>query len=164
MWSHIVQEAIEGSTDGGGLSDNDILSQPQLHPISKNHFFHTRTKHIELFYHFVHVWVLSDEVELVCVPTDRQAPNKQRRWKANKCLTRGQAEWGGRGAQFQMGRGARARGYRSPREAREKNKLKQRTWYDLKLSCKGSVDLPSSTWGPTDWASRQTGSDNDLAA
>ena len=34
--------------------------------------FHTRTKHIEVHYHFVREWVLSSEVELVYVPTDRQ--------------------------------------------------------------------------------------------
>ena len=47
----------------------DNLSSIQL---AKNPVFHTRTKHIEVHYHFVHERVLSGEVELQYVPTDRQ--------------------------------------------------------------------------------------------
>ena len=47
----------------------DNLNSLQL---AKNPFFHTRTKHIEVHYHFVHERVLSGEVELTYVPTDRQ--------------------------------------------------------------------------------------------
>ena len=46
----------------------DNLSSIQL---AKNLVFHARTKHIEVHYHFVHECVLSGEVELVYVPTDR---------------------------------------------------------------------------------------------
>ena len=38
----------------------------------KNPVFHARMKHIEVHYHFVRRLVLSGEVELVYVPTDRQ--------------------------------------------------------------------------------------------
>ena len=38
----------------------------------KNPIFHARTKHIEVRYHFVHERVLSGEVELEHVPTDRK--------------------------------------------------------------------------------------------
>ena len=47
----------------------DNLSIIQL---AKNPVFHTRTKHIEVHYHFVYEHVLSGEVELTYVPTDRQ--------------------------------------------------------------------------------------------
>ena len=47
----------------------DNLSSIQL---AKNPFFHARTKHIEVHYHFVRERVLSGEVELQYVPTDRQ--------------------------------------------------------------------------------------------
>ena len=40
--------------------------------LAKNPVFHTRTKHIEVHYHFVRECVLSGEVELQYVPTDRQ--------------------------------------------------------------------------------------------
>ena len=46
----------------------DNLNNIQL---SKNPVFHARTKHIEVHYHFVRERVLSSEVELVYVPTDR---------------------------------------------------------------------------------------------
>ena len=46
----------------------DNLNNIQL---AKNHVFHARIKHIEVHYHFVHERVLSGEVELVYVPTDR---------------------------------------------------------------------------------------------
>ena len=45
------------------------LSNIQL---AKNTFFHAWTKHIEVHYHFVHERVLSGEVELVYVQTDRE--------------------------------------------------------------------------------------------
>jgi hypothetical protein len=48
---------------------SDNLSSIQL---TKNPVFHTRTKHIEVHYHFVREHVLSGEVELQYVPTDRQ--------------------------------------------------------------------------------------------
>ena len=38
----------------------------------RNLVFHARTKHIEVHYHFVHEQVLSGEVELVHVSTNRQ--------------------------------------------------------------------------------------------
>jgi hypothetical protein len=47
----------------------DNLSSIQL---AKNPVFHARTKHIEVHYHFVWERVLSGEVELQHVPTDRQ--------------------------------------------------------------------------------------------
>ena len=47
----------------------DNLSSIQL---AKNPVFHARTKHIEVHYHFVRERVLSGEVELRYVPTDRQ--------------------------------------------------------------------------------------------
>ena len=47
----------------------DNLSNIQL---AKNPVFHARTKHIEVHYHFVRERVLSGEVELQYVPTDRQ--------------------------------------------------------------------------------------------
>ena len=40
--------------------------------LAKNPVFHARTKHIEVHYHFVRERVLSSEVELQYVPTDRQ--------------------------------------------------------------------------------------------
>jgi ribonuclease HI len=48
---------------------SDNLSSVQL---AKNPVFHARTKHIEVHYNFVHERVLSGEVELQYVPTDRQ--------------------------------------------------------------------------------------------
>ena len=47
----------------------DNLNSIQL---AKNPVFHTRTKHIKVHYHFVRELVLSGEVELQYVPTDRQ--------------------------------------------------------------------------------------------
>ena len=47
----------------------DNVSNIQL---AKNPVFHAPTKHIELHYHFAHEWVLSGEVELRYVHTDRQ--------------------------------------------------------------------------------------------
>ena len=47
----------------------DNLSNIQL---AKNPVFHARTKHIEVHYHFVRERVLSGEVELQYVLTDRQ--------------------------------------------------------------------------------------------
>ena len=47
----------------------DNLSTIQL---AKNPVSHARTKHIEVHYHFVRDHVLSGEVELLYVPTDRQ--------------------------------------------------------------------------------------------
>ena len=47
----------------------DNLSSIQL---AQNPVFHARTKHIEVHYHFVHKCVLSGEVELQYIPTDRQ--------------------------------------------------------------------------------------------
>ena len=49
----------------------DNLSSIQL---AKNLVFQARTKHIEVHYHFVREHVLSGEVELQYVPTDRQTP------------------------------------------------------------------------------------------
>ena len=46
----------------------DNLSSIQL---AKNSVFHTRTKHIEVDYHFIRECVLSGEVEIQYVPTDR---------------------------------------------------------------------------------------------
>ena len=43
--------------------------------LAKNPIFHTWTKHIELHYHFFRERVLSSEVELQYVPTDRQNAN-----------------------------------------------------------------------------------------
>ena len=40
--------------------------------LAKNPVFHARTKHIEVHYHFVRERILSGEVELVHVSTDRQ--------------------------------------------------------------------------------------------
>jgi hypothetical protein len=48
---------------------SDNLSTIQL---AKNPVFYARTKHIEVHYHFVRERVLSGEVELQHVPTDRQ--------------------------------------------------------------------------------------------
>ena len=47
----------------------DNLNNIQL---AKTPVFHARTKHIEMHYHFVRERVLSGEVELQYVPTDRQ--------------------------------------------------------------------------------------------
>ena len=47
----------------------DNLNNIQL---AKNPVFHARTKHIEVHYHFVRERVLSSEVELTYVPTDRK--------------------------------------------------------------------------------------------
>ena len=47
----------------------DNLSNIQL---AKNPVFYALTKHIEVHYHFVRERVLSDEVEIQFVPTDRQ--------------------------------------------------------------------------------------------
>jgi hypothetical protein len=47
----------------------DNLSSIKL---AKKPVFHARTKHIEVHYHFVRANVLSGEVELQHVPTDRQ--------------------------------------------------------------------------------------------
>jgi hypothetical protein len=48
---------------------SDNLSSIQL---AKSPVFHAWTKHIKVHYHFVHERVLSGEVELQYVPTDRQ--------------------------------------------------------------------------------------------
>jgi hypothetical protein len=48
---------------------SDNLSSIQL---AKNPVFHARTKHIEVHYHFVRERVLSGEVQLQYIPTDRQ--------------------------------------------------------------------------------------------
>ena len=40
--------------------------------LAKNPVFHAQTKHIEVHYHFVRECVLSGEVEVQYVPTDRQ--------------------------------------------------------------------------------------------
>ena len=50
--------------------DNLSNIQPTNNPV-----FHPRTKHIEVHYHFFYERVLSGEVELVYVPTDRQTTN-----------------------------------------------------------------------------------------
>ena len=50
----------------------DNLSSIQL---MRNPDFHARTKHIEVHYHFVRERVLSGEVDLQYVPTDRQTPD-----------------------------------------------------------------------------------------
>ena len=47
----------------------DNLNNIQL---AKNPVFHTRTKHIEVHYHFVCERVMSGEVELRNIRTDRQ--------------------------------------------------------------------------------------------
>ena len=47
----------------------DNLNNIQL---ARNPVFHAQTKHIDVHYHFVCERVLSDEVELVYVLTDRQ--------------------------------------------------------------------------------------------
>ena len=48
----------------------DNISSIQL---VKNPVYHTRTKHIEVHYHFACERVLSGEVKLMYVPTDRQS-------------------------------------------------------------------------------------------
>ena len=40
--------------------------------LAKNLVFHARTKHIEVLYHFLPEWVLSNEVKLLYVRTDWQ--------------------------------------------------------------------------------------------
>ena len=40
--------------------------------LAKNLVFHARTKHIEMLYHFLPEWVLSNEVKLLYVRTDWQ--------------------------------------------------------------------------------------------
>ena len=72
MRSHMTKKALEGST--GEVSEPTVLYCDNFNNIQlvKNPVFHTRTKHSEVHYHFVHERVLSSEVELVYVPTDRQ--------------------------------------------------------------------------------------------
>jgi hypothetical protein len=56
------------------VSDPTVIYSDNLRSIQlpKNPVFHARTKHIEVHYHFVCERVLSGEVELQYVPTDRQ--------------------------------------------------------------------------------------------
>jgi hypothetical protein len=56
------------------VSDPMVIHCDNLSSIqpAKNPVFHARTKHIEVHYHFVRERVLSGEVELQHVPTDRQ--------------------------------------------------------------------------------------------
>jgi hypothetical protein len=59
------------------VSDSTVIYSNNLSSIqlAKNPVFHARTKHIEVHYHFVRERVLSGEVELQHVPTDRQTAN-----------------------------------------------------------------------------------------
>jgi hypothetical protein len=56
------------------VSDPTVIYCDNLNSIelAKNPVFHARTKHIEVHYHFVRERILSGEVELRHVPTDRQ--------------------------------------------------------------------------------------------
>jgi hypothetical protein len=56
------------------VSDPTVIYSDNLSSIQfpKNLVFHARTKHIEVHYHIVRERVLSGEVELQYVPTDRQ--------------------------------------------------------------------------------------------
>jgi hypothetical protein len=56
------------------VSDSTVIYSDNLNSIqlAKNPVFHAQTKHIEVHYHFVHERVLSGEVELQYVSTDRQ--------------------------------------------------------------------------------------------
>ena len=56
------------------VSDSTTIYYNNLSSIqlAKNPLFHARTKHIEVHYHFVRERILSGEVELQYVPTDRQ--------------------------------------------------------------------------------------------
>ena len=60
-----LQEEVSAPTTIYSDNLNSIL-------LAKNPVFHARTKHIEVHYHFVRERVLSGEVELQYVPTDRQ--------------------------------------------------------------------------------------------
>jgi hypothetical protein len=59
------------------VSDPMVIYSDNLNNIqlAKNPVFHAWTKHIEVHYHFVRERVLSGEVELQHVPTDRQTAN-----------------------------------------------------------------------------------------
>ena len=48
------------------------MGQPQYYPVNEEPRLHARTKHIEVHYHFGRERVISSEVELLYVPTDRQ--------------------------------------------------------------------------------------------
>jgi hypothetical protein len=56
------------------VSDPTVIYSDNLNSIqlAKNPVLHAQTKHIEVHYHFVREHVLSGEVELQYVPTDRQ--------------------------------------------------------------------------------------------
>ena len=56
------------------VSDPTMIYYDNLNNIqlTKNPILHARTKHIEVHYHFVRESVLSGEVKLQYVPTDRQ--------------------------------------------------------------------------------------------
>ena len=69
MRSHLSQGLqVEVSDPTTIYYDNLINIQ-----LAQNLVFHARTKHIEVHCYFVHEYVLSSEVELVYVLTDRQA-------------------------------------------------------------------------------------------
>ena len=72
MQSHMAQKATKGLQVE--VSDPTTIYQDNLSNIqlAKNLIFHARMKHIEVHYHFVREHVLSSEVELMYVPTDRQ--------------------------------------------------------------------------------------------
>ena len=64
----LLKDLQEEGSDPTTIYYNN-LSNIQL---VKNPVFHSRTKHIEVHYHFVRERVLSGEVDLQYVPTDRQ--------------------------------------------------------------------------------------------
>ena len=56
------------------MSDPVVIYYDNLNSIQleKNPIFHAQTKHIEVHYHFIQERVLSGEVEMLYIPTDRQ--------------------------------------------------------------------------------------------
>jgi hypothetical protein len=69
VWLKRLLKDLQEEVSDPTVIYSDNLSSIQL---AKNPFFHARTKHIEVHYHFVCERVLSGEVELQYVPTDRQ--------------------------------------------------------------------------------------------
>ena len=72
MRSHLAKETTQGFVCGGVWPNDGLLWKPQQYPVSEEPHLHARTKHSEMHYHFVSECVLSGEVELLYVPTDRQ--------------------------------------------------------------------------------------------